>query len=281
MRRITPSCSCSLIASPPPPTHTHIQGLVRPLPRPNATTLPPSPPGASQLSFKSPAAADATSNSLALQLWHERRLVSELLVPKAAHGALVNDGYFASGAAWSTSEDLIAYTAEVWGGKGGGRRALLLVPTIISLVHQQNVHTCSHFQVSPSEKTPAWCGPESLKDRAGPKSWRGVGAALEDWGELNTGECVCVGGGMRVGGLRGCGGVAGDWGELNTVGGGGGAWPFRRLKAVAGDRSHLTILAVLFSPAGKRAPAVFVLDTVRSEVVKVRAGLLVGPVVGP
>lgn len=95
----------------------------------------PYPPGASQLSFKSPTTADATSSNLALQLWRERRLVSELLVPKAVHGALVNDGYFASGAAWSASEHLVAYTAEVRGrgrgrgGGGGGTDAQSCIPT--------------------------------------------------------------------------------------------------------------------------------------------------------
>ena len=44
------------------------------------------------------------------------------------------------------------------------------------------------MQLPASERTPAWCGPESLKDAAGPRSWRGVGAAVEDWGELNTGK---------------------------------------------------------------------------------------------
>ena len=182
----------------------------------------PPPPGASQLSFKSPAAADAATSSLVLQLWRERRLVSELLVPKAVHGALVNDGYFASGAAWSTSEDLVAYTAEVCGGRGRAtcpsQRLMLgkgvawpgislpILPRcswdgircccVLSRPHHRSPPTptscphLSHLQGPPSEKTPAWCGPESLKDRAGPKSWRGVGAALEDWGELNTGECV-------------------------------------------------------------------------------------------
>ncbi len=67
-------------------------------------------------------------------------------------------------------------------------------------------------QLPASEKTPAWCGPESLKEAAGPKSWRGVGQALEDWGELNTGEQSHVEGrGGRVGQ------VLEDWGELNTT----------------------------------------------------------------
>lgn len=48
-------------------------------------------------------------------------------------------------------------------------------------------HT-SQLQVPAWERTPAWGGPAALKDQAGPKSWKGVGAALEDWGELNTGK---------------------------------------------------------------------------------------------
>ncbi|PNH08402.1 Acylamino-acid-releasing enzyme [Tetrabaena socialis] len=89
-----------------------------------------------------------------LQVWRGARLVAELVVPKTLHGALVNDGYFASGAAWAADESAVVYTAEA----------------------------------PAPERTPAWCGPESLKDAAGPKSWRGVGAAVEDWGELNTGK---------------------------------------------------------------------------------------------
>ncbi|KAG2430962.1 hypothetical protein HXX76_009928 [Chlamydomonas incerta] len=92
--------------------------------------------------------------SVMLQLWRGARMAFELAVPKALHGPLVNDGYFAAGAAWSADETAVVYTAE-----------------------------------TPNpERTPAWCGPDSLKDAAGPRSWRGVGAANEDWGELNTGK---------------------------------------------------------------------------------------------
>lgn len=45
--------------------------------------------------------------------WTGSRLEAELAVPKGLHGALVNDGYFASGAAWSPDESAVAYTAEV------------------------------------------------------------------------------------------------------------------------------------------------------------------------
>ncbi|KAG1675395.1 hypothetical protein FOA52_012314 [Chlamydomonas sp. UWO 241] len=113
----------------------------------------PSPSGSRQLNVKSPGSSD-NSASLVLQLWRDGRMASELLVPKGLHGGLINDGYFASGVAWAGSEDAVAYAAET--------------PV--------------------REKTPAWGGPDSLKDAAGPKSWRGVGPALEDWGELNTGK---------------------------------------------------------------------------------------------
>eukprot|EP00198_Chlamydomonas_reinhardtii_P011561 XP_001700898.1 acylaminoacyl-peptidase [Chlamydomonas reinhardtii] len=110
-----------------------------------------SPSGSQQLvAVKGP--NDATS--VMLQLWRGARVVIELAVPKALHGPLVNDGYFASGAAWSADETAVVYTAET----------------------------------PAPERTPAWCGPDSLKDAAGPRSWRGVGVANEDWGELNTGK---------------------------------------------------------------------------------------------
>jgi len=115
--------------------------------------IAPAPSGDSQLVFKSPAATDS-SVAVVLQTWRGGRVVSELHVPKTLHGGLIADGYFAPGAAWSSGGGAVAYTAEV----------------------------------PASERTPSWGGPEALKDAAGPKSWRGVGPALEDWGELNTGK---------------------------------------------------------------------------------------------
>lgn len=35
--------------------------------------------------------------ALVIQVWSTTRMVTEILVPKALHGALVNDGYFATG----------------------------------------------------------------------------------------------------------------------------------------------------------------------------------------
>jgi acylaminoacyl-peptidase len=45
------------------------------------------------------------------------------------------------------------------------------------------------LQAPVAEKTPQWGAPEDgPKDAAAPRSWRGVAAATEDWGELNTGK---------------------------------------------------------------------------------------------
>nr|QKY15027.1 acylamino-acid-releasing enzyme (AARE) [Polytomella parva] len=112
-----------------------------------------SPTGDCQLLFvKAP--ADASGASVALQLWRESRLDWEVVIPKTLHGAIVNDGYFASGAAWSTDGKLVAYVAET----------------------------------PAEEQTPLWGGGEAVKDNAGPRTWRGQGKAHEDWGELNSGK---------------------------------------------------------------------------------------------
>lgn len=73
--------------------------------------------GSTQLVFKAPPAGDAATTSAVLQRWREGRVVSELQVPKALQGPVVNDGYFASGAVWNRDESAVAYTAEV--GRGG------------------------------------------------------------------------------------------------------------------------------------------------------------------
>lgn len=70
--------------------------------------------------FKAPPAGDAATTSAVLQRWREGRVVSELQVPKALQGPVVNDGYFASGAVWNRDESAVAYTAEVGRGVVGG-----------------------------------------------------------------------------------------------------------------------------------------------------------------
>jgi hypothetical protein len=51
-----------------------------------------------------------------LQLWSSSKLLKELTVPKAQHGAVINDGWFSRGAAWSSDESKVVYVAEVGGG---------------------------------------------------------------------------------------------------------------------------------------------------------------------
>lgn len=41
------------------------------------------------------------------------RVTKELHVPKKLHGAIFNDGWFGTGAAWNADESRVAYVAEV------------------------------------------------------------------------------------------------------------------------------------------------------------------------
>ncbi len=52
-------------------------------------------------------------DAVLLELWGGGRLLRELSVPPAVHGAVYNDGWFATGADWSADESRIAYVAEV------------------------------------------------------------------------------------------------------------------------------------------------------------------------
>ena len=52
-------------------------------------------------------------NSCALEIWVGNRVNKEMMVPKKVHGGVYNDGWFGSGAAWSSDESRIAYVAEV------------------------------------------------------------------------------------------------------------------------------------------------------------------------
>jgi hypothetical protein len=97
-------------------------------------------------------------------------------VPKSLHGPIINDGWFSRGAAWNAAEDIVVYVAEQ----------------------------------RPSEQTPAFGsngkaagssggnsgsnGGSSGGKAAAPRTWKGVAAAVEDWGELNTGQSRGVGG---------------------------------------------------------------------------------------
>ena len=130
----------------------------------------PSPSGASQAIFRNGGGGDS---SLILQhLRGTQGVVSELHVPKTLHGSLVNDGYFATGCSWRIQEDAICFTAEV---------------TATEKTPSWGVGS----DLSPGPNPPIIAEgpkPSSSEPRAGPKTWKGVGALNEDWGELNTGK---------------------------------------------------------------------------------------------
>eukprot|EP00803_Ostreobium_quekettii_P001674 evm.model.scf_2613.1 EVM.evm.TU.scf_2613.1 scf_2613:735-8179(-) len=88
-----------------------------------------------------------------IEIWQGCRVDKRLVVPKSQHGAVVNDGCFNAGAAWSADESMVAYIAEG--------------PAI--------------------EQTPEWGGPGS-KSSAGPKTWRGKAGWQQDWGEQKDGQ---------------------------------------------------------------------------------------------
>jgi acylaminoacyl-peptidase len=96
--------------------------------------------------------------------------LQELLVPKSLHGPVSNDGWFARGAAWNPTENIIVYVAE-----------------------EPPAEQTPKFGSSSSSKAQSngsSNGSSSSNEDAGaaPRTWRGVSAAVEDWGELNTGK---------------------------------------------------------------------------------------------
>lgn len=52
-------------------------------------------------------------NSCTLEIWMGNRVAREMVVPKKLHGSVYNDGWFGSGAAWTSDESRVAYVAEV------------------------------------------------------------------------------------------------------------------------------------------------------------------------
>ena len=121
----------------------------------DATVIAPSPSGKRMLVVR----AGNGETSAVFELWDRSRVVQEVHVPSALHGAVYNDGWFGTGVAWSPDESSIAYVAE------------------------------SPIAVKTPEWNAAAKGPDGKKkEGAGPKSWRGIGEFQEDWGELNTGK---------------------------------------------------------------------------------------------
>ena len=52
-------------------------------------------------------------NGGVLEVWMGNRVTKEMVVPKKVHGGVYNDGWFGSGAAWSSDESRVAYVAQV------------------------------------------------------------------------------------------------------------------------------------------------------------------------
>jgi acylaminoacyl-peptidase len=101
------------------------------------------------------------------------RCLQELLVPKALHGPIINDGWFSRGAAWNPTEDIIVYVAE--------DPPAEQTPKFGSSSSKAQSSGGSSSSSSSSSSSNGDAG-------AAPRTWRGVSAAVEDWGELNTGK---------------------------------------------------------------------------------------------
>jgi acylaminoacyl-peptidase len=96
--------------------------------------------------------------------------LQELLVPKTLHGPVINDGWFSRGAAWNPTENIIVYVAE-------------------EAPAEQTPKFGSSSSSSKAQSSGSNNGSSSNGDTgAAPRTWRGVSAAVEDWGELNTGK---------------------------------------------------------------------------------------------
>jgi hypothetical protein len=98
-------------------------------------------------------------------------VLQELQVTKTLHGPVINDGWFSRGAAWNTEEDIVVYVAE--------QRAAEQTPAFGS---------SGSNGAAGSKASSGSNGGSSKAAAAAPRTWRGVAAAVEDWGELNTGR---------------------------------------------------------------------------------------------
>jgi hypothetical protein len=105
--------------------------------------------------------------------WSIWASLQELQVPKTLHGPIINDGWFSREAAWNPAEDIIVYVAE--------SRAAEQTPSFGSSGGKSGSSGGSNGGSSGSNGKKAAV--------AAPRTWKGVAAAVEDWGELNTGLC--------------------------------------------------------------------------------------------
>jgi len=155
-------------------------GLSLPHPtRPDVVLTSHSPSGRLLLVARRPEAApaspDAAPAPTTLEVWGGGRLLLELDVPSALHGAPFDDGWFSgAGPAWSDDESRVCYVAEAprgdrtpeWG--GGDKPA----------VRGDGGADGGAEGKGRDEETKAKPPP-----RAAPKGWRGRGRHRADWGE--------------------------------------------------------------------------------------------------
>eukprot|EP00191_Tetraselmis_sp_GSL018_P007403 CAMPEP_0177612022 /NCGR_PEP_ID=MMETSP0419_2-20121207/20928_1 /TAXON_ID=582737 /ORGANISM="Tetraselmis sp., Strain GSL018" /LENGTH=750 /DNA_ID=CAMNT_0019108041 /DNA_START=128 /DNA_END=2378 /DNA_ORIENTATION=- len=111
-------------------------------------------------------AGAAEADSALLEIWSRGRLERSIAVPKALHGAPVNDGYFSTGASWSPDEERVVYTAE-------------------SPAREKSASLAATAAAAAAAAAAAGAVPAAA---AGPKTWEGVGPWEEDWGELFAGK---------------------------------------------------------------------------------------------
>jgi uncharacterized membrane protein YgcG len=110
---------------------------------------------------------------------HVLQPLQELQVPKSLHGPIINDGWFSRGAAWNAAEDIVVYVAE--------QRPSEQTPAFGSNGKAAGSNGSSGGNSGSN-------GGSSGGKAAAPRTWKGVAAAVEDWGELNTGQSRGVGG---------------------------------------------------------------------------------------
>eukprot|EP00879_Flechtneria_rotunda_P013504 GHRR01014100.1.p1 GENE.GHRR01014100.1~~GHRR01014100.1.p1 ORF type:complete len:881 (+),score=271.51 GHRR01014100.1:318-2645(+) len=118
--------------------------------------------------------AKSHSDGVLLEFWAHNRLVKELQVSKTLHGPIINDGWFSRGAVWNLNEDIIVYVAEA--------SAEEQTPKF------GNSSSFNSSTPSSGGSSNAASAGNNNAALAAPRTWQGVSAAIEDWGELNTGK---------------------------------------------------------------------------------------------
>lgn len=151
----------------------------------DAVMISPSPSGRKMLVAKQASPKDPVT----FEVWGGGRLLKEVVVPAALHGSVFNDGWFGDGTAWSSDETRVAYVAELpalertpeWGGVGGMCMCLSHPSTSLA-------RSSTAFPICPVAPGEVDAGAGQAAAGAAPKTWRGIGAYEDDWGELFKGK---------------------------------------------------------------------------------------------